>query len=93
MIEWKDKSSYSRNDKEKVPNCWLALLNGIDVKIHRHIYYPKDTWLMSSDFMQIKQQVLENTDDELARQEAIEKIKTKIEENIAQLKAALELMK
>ncbi|MDI9413476.1 MAG: hypothetical protein QM401_07870 [Bacillota bacterium] len=46
LIAWKDVTSYSRGDKERIPNTLKAEICGFPIVIHRHIHYP-GTWLLS----------------------------------------------
>ena len=47
--DWKDVSSYSRGDKERIPTILeLRRLSPFNTRLilHRHIYYP-NTWVVS----------------------------------------------
>ena len=46
-MKWKDTTSYSREDKERIPVIWLCSAGDISVCVHRHIYYPPDQWLLT----------------------------------------------
>lgn len=91
MVEWKDVSSYDRNDKECIPSSWLCTFGNVDVRVHRHIHYGKNTWLTSSRFLNIEKRVLANSEVELARREAIDIIKRNINGRIAELKEVIEM--
>lgn len=44
---WKDASSYSRGDKNKVPNIWVLMVGPLKISVvYNHIYYP-DQWTFS----------------------------------------------
>ena len=47
-MEWKDITSYSRGDTEKIPLWWKAEIKHIRLTVgNYHTYYPdKKTWLM-----------------------------------------------
>ena len=47
MIEWKDETSYSRSDAERVPRAWVAEAGGLKVSVHRHIHHAPDAWLLT----------------------------------------------
>jgi hypothetical protein len=93
MLEWKDKSSYSRDDKERNPNHWITQLDKVDVSIHRHIHYDKDKWLTSSRYLQIEKLVLKNKDVEVAKNEALTIAKEEITKKLNELEAALKVIK
>jgi hypothetical protein len=52
-VEWKDITTYSRNDKERIPEILEAKISDFNIRIHRHIYYPS-TWLLSCHQLAIK---------------------------------------
>lgn len=89
MINWVDVSSYDRNDKERIPSSWMCKLEKVDVRVHRHIHYGKDTWLLSSRFLNMEKLVLDNSEIELARREAIDVIKNNINRKIVELQDAM----
>ena len=46
-IIWKDTSSFSQGDKERIPKCFRASVGFLTLTVHRHIHYEKDDWLLS----------------------------------------------
>lgn len=46
LIAWKDVTSYSRGNKERIPRILEAEICGFTLTIHRHIHIP-GTWLLS----------------------------------------------
>jgi len=46
-MKWKDISSHSQGDKERVPNAWQLDCVGIRLRVHRHIYHEPTDWLLS----------------------------------------------
>jgi len=69
MSEWKDASSYSRSDKERIPNVWEFRKSGTCITIvrdHRH----HDSWVawmtgyVSIDVFRLKSTDLESAIDE-----------------------------
>jgi len=48
-MNWKDVTTYSRDDKDKCPHWWRAEIDHFHLSVgDRHIYYPKgDTWLLN----------------------------------------------
>ena len=47
-VHWKDVSSWSRDEKDRSqPKAWEAQIGMFRLTVHRHIYYPPDTWLAS----------------------------------------------
>lgn len=78
MVEWKDTSTHSKEDKEKIPNSYTWELYKLKLSIHRHIYYPKDQWLCSCYLLNIEKAELMNKDTEKAKQEALNIIKNKL---------------
>ena len=76
--KWEDISSYSRNDKERIPSVWQIDIGGLSLCVHRHIHYPKDSWLFSCDLLFDKYELDSKNIDE-AKDEAINLVKIKIE--------------
>jgi len=46
LIAWKDVTSYSRGNKERIPSTLETEICGFSLFIHRHIHNP-GTWLLS----------------------------------------------
>jgi hypothetical protein len=46
-MEWKDDTSYSRSDAERVPRSWVIEAGGFKLSVHRHIYHAPDAWLLT----------------------------------------------
>jgi len=43
---WKDATSYSRNDKDRIPQTWEIDLGGnLKLGVTRHRHYESDQWL------------------------------------------------
>lgn len=73
-INWKDITSYSQRDKEKIPTTLeLRKLSPFDTKLilHRHIYFP-DTWLVTCKGTGIDKVNLHTNDIEEAKKLAID---------------------
>lgn len=47
MTEWKDETSYSRSDTERVPRAWVTAGGGLKISVHRHIHHAPDAWLLT----------------------------------------------
>ena len=78
-MEWKDGSSYSRGDTERTPSVWVCRAGVIRVVVHRHIHYPKDTWLLSCDpFFNNKE--LPEKDADACKAIALEMVSEKLRE-------------
>ena len=49
-MNWKDDSSYSQHDKERIPRIYNAkLTKDFVVTVHRHIHYAPDMWLLTCE--------------------------------------------
>ncbi len=81
MLKWKDESSYSKNDKERIPNVLSTKIEGFNIKIHRHIHYP-DTWLLSCYKLDIEKKDLYTNDFNEATKKAIQYIISKLEDHL-----------
>lgn len=82
--QWKDQTSYSRDDRERIPSVWqLQLTHELYITVVRKHRHNPGSWVMhcapwfdthSLDLMPIP----ENRDEAMAR--ALSKVRTKIEE-------------
>lgn len=71
---WNDTSSFSRSDTDRTPNSWASKAGKIYIKLHRHIHYPKDTWLLTCDPFFDKKVLLSKNADE-AKAEALRMVR------------------
>jgi hypothetical protein len=84
---WKDASSYSKSDTDRSPNCWVAKAGNLRLTLHRHIHYPKDTWLLScAPFFD--KRVLLSKDIVEAKSEALSLVRPEIQKVALALAAA-----
>lgn len=42
---WRDTTTFSQSDKERVPRSFERIFGDFRLCVHRHIHYPPDTWL------------------------------------------------
>jgi len=89
MSEWKDITSYNRDDKERKPTSYRLALGRLHVTVTSgHIYY-KGRWVMHcAPFYDTH--VLDVTTKEEAQRKALELVRIKIAEVNADLLKALE---
>ena len=78
MLEWRDKTSYSRGDKERKPRIWELKVGGLRIVIHRIIHYPE--WYVSCYDLSIEDNCLYTDDLEEAKAIGIKTIIDRIEE-------------
>ena len=88
---WKDTTSYSQNERGKVaPRTWSSDIGNVDIKIHRHIYYEPDIWLMSCNYLNISNHELDSKDVDKAKEEALSIAKNMIEYRISEFQKQLD---
>lgn len=76
---WRDATSYSRNDTERVPTIFETEIGGCRISvIVGHIYYP-NTWIMNCYELNIKEKTLKCVTAESAAQLAIFHCKEKVQ--------------
>ena len=76
---WKDGTTYSRNDKERVPTIFRTEIGGCNISIIvGHIYYP-NTWIMNCHELNIKEKTLQCVTAEEAAQWAVFHCKEKVQ--------------
>jgi hypothetical protein len=80
--QWEDVSSFSQNDKERIPNCFAIRFGDRSLKltVHRHIHYKPDQWLASCQPDLFRQKLLESKDIEEAKVEALHRLKAMLTE-------------
>ena len=78
-MEWIDGSSYSRDDKEKIPSVWKFIIKGlIIISVHKHIHYPEGQWLLTC-LPFFNKYELPQKDVEEAKAAAIRMVNTKLQ--------------
>jgi len=85
---WKDVSSYSQSDKERVPKSFEIMAGGsrgIRIVVSRHIHYEPDQWLLQCHDLSIDNNLLQNKDLEKAQEEAIQKVRAYVKSLAAAL--------
>jgi hypothetical protein len=86
--KWKDATSYSQSDKERVPQTWELRLNTLRVIITRHIWFKPDEWVLSCPELGVDQHMLRSKDLEKAKDEALHFIHAKVKRFINDIKEA-----
>ena len=81
-MEWKDSSSYSKGDKERIPSVWNYRVGDIRIVVHRYIHYPKDQWLLSCSPFYDKYE-LPQIDINKAKEAALNLVVVKLQEALA----------
>jgi hypothetical protein len=77
---WKDGTSYSQGDKNRVPRIWDAVVSDGDYRtrsilsVHRHIHYGPTAWLVTSNVVGFDCRVLKATDVEEAKREGVKAV-------------------
>lgn len=77
MLEWKDASSYSRSDKERIPTVWELKIEGLRIVIHRIIHCPG--WHISCYDLNIEDEYLYTEDLEEAKAKGLDLVVKNIE--------------
>lgn len=75
---WSDSSSYSRDEKERIPKEWTLETGFLKICIHRHIHFDPKTWLLSCHELGISRFILGEIDTKQAQDKAIDIIKLKL---------------
>ena len=89
--EWKDVTSFSRDDKERIPSVWtLQLTRHVRISVVRTHISDKENWVMHCapwfDTYSLKlPSTLENRDEAMSRATAL--VRAKVEELAAAMRA------
>jgi hypothetical protein len=82
--EWKDQTSYSRDDKERIPSSWvLKLTRDVHICVVRSHIYDRENWVMHckpwfDTFSLNLPSTVENRDEAMSR--AVALVREKIDE-------------
>jgi hypothetical protein len=88
-MEWKDITIYSQGDKERVPSVLEAKIDGFNIRVHRHIYYP-GTWLLSCHQLGIDNKDLKTDTFRIAETVALNFLIYKLDEYVKLQNALIE---
>jgi hypothetical protein len=89
--EWKDVTSFSRDDKDRIPSVWtLQLTRHVRISVVRSHVYDKENWVMHCapwfDTYSLKlPSTVENRDEAMSRATAL--VRAKVEELAAAMRA------
>ena len=76
-MEWKDQTSYSRDDKERIPSVWvLQLTREVRVSVVRSHIYDRENWVLHCQpwfdtFSLRLPSTVENRDEAMSRATAL----------------------
>ena len=83
--EWKDISSFSHSDKERVPSRFEFRTKSVRVVLHRHIYGGKDDWFVTCVEVDMERQLLASKGTEEAKSEALAMVKARLQAMLTEL--------
>lgn len=76
---WKDATTYSQRDTERVPAVWHYGVGDVRISVHRHIHYAPDQWLLTCEPFFSKRE-LKAKDTGGAKAEALAMVCQKVKE-------------
>jgi hypothetical protein len=83
-VQWKDVTSYSRDDKERIPSSFETRAGDLRITVTRHIHYPPDVWLLSvAEYSRLNLIELRSRDLADAQAEALTLVRTRLHEALA----------
>ena len=88
---WNDITSYSRNNKERVPQTWELKRDSLRIRVSRHINYEPDQWLLSCREFGIDNHLLKSKNIEEAKNEALVLLYYAAKAMMGELKISLQL--
>lgn len=87
-IQWKDATSYSQSDKERIPQTWKTDINGYELIVTRIIHH-SDVWFFRCRTLGIESRELRSKDIVYAKHEAILILKIELLDRVEKMKTAL----
>lgn len=91
MLEWKDTTSYSRNDIERKPRYLEAEAGLVDLCIHKFVGC-EEQWFLSSKELNLDKCELKTLDIEKAKIEALNKARHFTDLRLQLYKEALDIL-
>jgi hypothetical protein len=85
VINWKDITSYTKTEKERLPRSFQSEGLSATLTVHRHRDYDGEQWLLSVYSLGINNQKLKSKDTIKAQKEAIDFLKNKLQGILAEL--------
>ena len=82
---WKDTSSYSKSDKERIPKCFEVEFGHFKLVVHRHIHYPQDVWLASCHPELFRHRELKSKDLAEAQCQAVAMLQVELENALREI--------
>lgn len=85
-LNWKDISTYSKKDRDKLPKTWELKLEELNYRVivTRHIYY-KDTWLLNCRDIGIEHFDLKTDDIDEAKNKALKIIENHLNDLVKKI--------
>lgn len=75
---WKDTSSWCKSETDRsIPKSWEYVTDGLRVKLHHHIDYPPEVWLVTCHMLFIDLEELKARDPEEAKLGALEVVRSR----------------
>lgn len=87
MIEWKDTTSYSQSNKQRIPSVLEFKIDNVDIIVHR--YVGCSGWFLSSHNLRIDKKSLIGEDVEACKIQAIGFVREYIKDSIEKLQSVL----
>ena len=91
-MNWEDETAYSNtvgeHQGEIDPRTWATYVNGVQVIVTRHVYFP-ETWVLLCRYLHLDLIDLHTDDIEKAKANALAKIRQTIEERVGELQEIL----
>lgn len=84
-MQWKDVTSYSRDDQERIPGSWEVRAGGLRIAVARHIHYPPDVWLLRTNWTTVDMIELHSRDLAGAQAMALDIVRTRLSEALTAL--------
>jgi hypothetical protein len=86
-LEWRDISSFSREDKDRTPRAFELRTESMRVAVHRHMYYPGRWMLSVYGTLEVQMRPLEAEDIEDAKAEALAYVRRRLGDLLVEVRA------
>ena len=88
-MNWKNTSSYSRNDKDRTPHTWsLEPISTLRIIVTRHVHFQPIDWVLQCEAVRLDNYLLRSKEIEDAKREAVAIVKDRVDHMVQAVRRA-----
>ena len=86
-MKWKDISSFDQRDNVRTPHAFELCVGALRLRVHRHIHYDPDVWLLSCEPWFNCNEIGKGTTPEAACRDALSAVLDQLNEVVGALRS------